>query len=157
MSINTLQSLIGAGAICASILTLGGCQREEPVPTQPKIGTTTGTTTGTSAPVTPAPVTPAPDNSANNKADATGDTKTPLDQSEASEDIKITAAIRRAILEEKGMSINGQNCKVITEAGGVVTLRGVANTQAEKDRIGVLARAVAGVTRVENQLEVKAG
>ena len=53
------------------------------------------------------------------------------------------------------MSINAQNCKVICDKA-VVTLRGVVNSQAEKDTIGAKAMAVAGVISVDNQLVVKA-
>lgn len=145
-------------SIIASMLAVTGCEKQQPEPTQSELGTTTGTTSPTTPyPGNTYPTTPAraPDNTANNRQDASGDTRTPLDQSEASEDIRITAAIRRAILDEEGMSMNGQNCKVITQAGGIVTLRGVVDNQAEKDRIDVLAKAVTGVTRVDNQLEVK--
>lgn len=83
------------------------------------------------------------------------DTKTPMDQSESSANIRITADIRKAILDDKSMSVNAQNCKVITESTGVVTLRGPVNSQAEKDAIGAIAKAVAGVTRVDNLLDIK--
>lgn len=98
---------------------------------------------------------PAADNTATNKADRSNDTKTPMDQSQSSDDIRITADIRRAIMEDKSMSTNAENCKVITDKAGVVTLRGVVNSQAEKDSIEAKAKAVAGVSRVDNQLEVK--
>jgi len=78
-----------------------------------------------------------------------------MDQSQASGDVKITAEIRRAIMDDETMSANAQNCKVITDKSGVVTLRGVVNSQAEKDSIEAKAKSVAGVTRVDNQLEVK--
>jgi len=99
---------------------------------------------------------PPPDNTANNRADRTRDTKTPMDQSESSADIRVTADIRRSIMDDKDLSMNAQNCKIITDKAGVVTLRGVVNSQAEKDSIGAKASGVAGVTRVDNQLEVKA-
>lgn len=105
---------------------------------------------------TPKPA-PAPDNTAKNKVDGGSDTKTPMDQSQAVGEIKITADIRRAIMEDKTMSMNAQNCKIVTEKSGLVTLRGVVNSQAEKDSIEAKAAAVAGVTKVDNQLEVKPG
>lgn len=108
-----------------------------------------------SRPIESAPVAPAADNTAKNKVDRTEPTKTPLDQSNSKSDIDITARIRRAIMEDKAMSMNAQNCKIITE-NGVTTLRGPVESQAEKDAIGAKAAAVAGVTRVDNQLEVKA-
>lgn len=98
---------------------------------------------------------PDADNTAKNKVDRSGDTKTSLDQSESSAHIKITAEIRRAIMDDDNMSMNAQNCKIITDKSAVVTLRGPVNSQAEKDSIDAKAKAVAGVTRVDNQLEVK--
>ncbi len=113
--------------------------------------------TGSTTPPAPTNPTPAADNTATNKADRGTDSKTPMDQSQAAADINITAAIRRAIMAEKDMSMNGQNCKVITDKGGIVTLRGVVNSQAERDSIEAMAKSVAGVTKVDNQLEIKPG
>lgn len=96
----------------------------------------------------------AADNTARNKVDRDADTKTSFDQSESSPDIKITAAIRREIMKADDMSTTAQNCKVITEKG-TVTLRGPVNNLSEKDRIATLASNVAGVVRVDNQLEIK--
>lgn len=101
-----------------------------------------------------APAGTAPDNTAKNKDDLNSQTKTPMDQSNSSSDIKITADIRRAIMAESGMSTNAQNCKIITDKG-VVTLRGPVASQAEKDSIEAKAKAAAGVNRVINELEVK--
>jgi osmotically-inducible protein OsmY len=95
-----------------------------------------------------------PDNTANNRGDQKPENKTPMDQKENAADIKITAEIRRAIMDDKAMSTNAQNAKIIT-ADGVVTLRGVVASQAEKDAIEAKAKAVAGVTRVDNLLEIK--
>lgn len=130
-----------AAAFC---LTVVGCDKND----NNKNGTSSTGTSSSSKPTTP----PMPDNTAKNKDhDAT---KTPLDQNENTADIKITADIRRAIMDDKAMSTNAQNCKVITEKG-MVTLRGVVDSQTEKDSVEAKAKAVAGVTRVDNQLEVK--
>jgi hyperosmotically inducible periplasmic protein len=99
---------------------------------------------------------PAPDNTASNApANKPDTTKSPMDQSQTSEDIRITADIRRAVLNDKAMSMNAQNCKIITDNMGKVVLRGIVDTQREKDTIEALAKATAGVKSVENQLEVK--
>lgn len=103
---------------------------------------------------TPAAGTDA-DNTARNKVDRDIATKTPMDQSNSSADIKITADIRRAIMDDKSMSTNAQNCKIITDKSGVVTLRGPVASQAEKDGIESKAKAIAGVSSVVNELEVK--
>lgn len=111
----------------------------------------------------PAPATPQSSGSTNHTDmddhmpdmdDHMGD-KTPMDQSESSAAIAITAAIRRAVMNENGMSLSAQNCKIITDAAGVVTLTGEVASQAEKDSIETLAKTVPGVTRVDNQLTIK--
>lgn len=112
------------------------------------------TSSSTPNTATPRDTTPDADNTKRNEVDQSGNTKTPLDQSEKKTDIDITAEIRRAIMDAEGMSVNGQNVKIMTDAG-VVTLRGPVESAAEKDRIAALATAVVGVTHVDNQLEVK--
>jgi hyperosmotically inducible protein len=105
----------------------------------------------------PAPTKPVkPDNTANNTRDRDTNTTTPLDQSNDARDIEITANIRKAVVDDSALSTNAKNVKIITTKGGVVTLRGVVHSQAEKDSIEAKAKAVAGVQSVTNQLEVKA-
>jgi osmotically-inducible protein OsmY len=96
-----------------------------------------------------------PDNTANNKRDQNANTPTPIDQSNDSKDIEISAQIRRAIMDDASMSTNAKNIKIITAKGGAVTLRGVVDSQAEKDAVEAKAKGVAGVQSVDNQLEVK--
>jgi osmotically-inducible protein OsmY len=97
---------------------------------------------------------PAADNTAKNERDASGDSKTSGDQSESSEDIKITAAIRRAIVADDSLTMTATNVKIIT-ADGKVTLRGPVKTAAEKSRIAQIAKKEAGKATIDNQLEVK--
>ncbi len=96
----------------------------------------------------------AADNTGRNVRDRSGATRTSGDQSNSPEDIKITAAIRRAVVADKSLTMTATNVKIIT-AGGVVTLRGPVKTAAEKTRIGELAMKNAGKAKVDNQLEVK--
>jgi osmotically-inducible protein OsmY len=98
---------------------------------------------------------PAADNTAKNERDRSGETLTPGDQSNSPEDLKITTAIRRAIVAEKSLSITAKNVKIIT-AEGMVTLRGPVNSAEEKSTIAKLARSAAGEAKIDNQLEVKA-
>lgn len=104
---------------------------------------------------TPSTTTPNADNTARNKGDGSSEVKTPTDQSQSSIDVKITAEIRRAVMDDKNLSSNAKNCKIITDKAGVVTLRGVVDSQSEKDVIEGYAKGVAGTTKVDNQLEVK--
>jgi osmotically-inducible protein OsmY len=97
---------------------------------------------------------PAADNTAKNERDASGDTKTSGDQSNSPEDIKITAAIRRAIVADDSLTMTATNVKIIT-ADGKVTLRGPVKTAAEKTKIAELAKKEAGKATIDNQLEVK--
>lgn len=95
-----------------------------------------------------------PDNSATNQRDrGSAASPTPIDQGESEADRRITADIRKAIMAEPGLSMNAQNCKVITK-NGKVTLRGPVATQAERDTIEAKAKTVSGVNSVVNELEV---
>ena len=95
-----------------------------------------------------------PDNSAKNQRDRAGETKTSGDQSNSSEDTKVTADIRRAIVKDSSLTMAAKNVKVIT-AGGIVTLRGPVNSAEEKTKIEQLASAAAGGAKIDNQLEIK--
>lgn len=97
----------------------------------------------------------AADNTAKNERDSSGETKTSGDQSNSPEDIKITAAIRRAVVAEGSLSMTAKNVKIIT-TGGMVTLRGPVDTAEEKATIARLAKSAAGDAKIDNQLEVKA-
>lgn len=96
----------------------------------------------------------ARDNTGVNERDRDDATKTPFDQAENSADIKITAEIRRAVVGGEGLSTNAKNIKIMTE-NGVVTLRGPVASEGEKAAIQALALTVAGVARIDNQLEVQ--
>jgi osmotically-inducible protein OsmY len=97
---------------------------------------------------------PAVDNSRKNERDRSGETKTSGDQSNSSEDVKITAAVRRAVVGDNSLSMTAKNVKIIT-ANGTVTLRGPVKNDAEKAKIAELAQSAAGNANIDNQLEVK--
>jgi hyperosmotically inducible periplasmic protein len=99
--------------------------------------------------------TPAADNTSKNQRDRSGETRTSGDQSNSPEDVKITAAIRRAVVEDNSLSATAKNVKIIT-ADGTVTLRGPVQNEAEKTKIAELAQSAAGNAKIDNQLEVKA-
>ncbi|GDY14258.1 hypothetical protein LBMAG53_31360 [Planctomycetota bacterium] len=65
----------------------------------------------------------AVDNSGQNAADRNSGSVTPLDQGNSASDVTITRDIRRLVTDEKNLSINGRNVKIITR-DGAVTLRG---------------------------------
>jgi osmotically-inducible protein OsmY len=95
----------------------------------------------------------APDNSGRNVRDRDNQTKTPVDQSENEADRTITQNIRQAITADDSLSTNAKNVKIITN-DGTVTLRGPVKSEKEKTDIEAKAKQVAGVKRVDNQIEV---
>jgi osmotically-inducible protein OsmY len=94
------------------------------------------------------------DNTVRNQRDQNEATKTPFDQSENQADLDISANIRKSIVDDDSLSVNAHNVKIITN-GGIVTLRGPVNSAKEKQAIEMKAKQVAGVTRVENLLEIE--
>ena len=95
-----------------------------------------------------------PDNTATNERDRSGETKTSGDQSNSSADLKITQAIRRALMKDRELSTMAKNIKVVT-ANGQVTLRGPVKTVQEKTKVDQIARSAAGGAQIDDQLEVK--
>ena len=95
-----------------------------------------------------------PDNTATNERDRSGETKTSGDQSNSSADLKVTQAIRRALMKDRELSTMAKNIKVVT-ANGQVTLRGPVKTVQEKTKVDQIARSAAGGARIDDQLEVK--
>jgi hyperosmotically inducible periplasmic protein len=94
------------------------------------------------------------DNTGVNVRDRGAATDTPQTQPNNEADRKLLAAVRRAVVGEKSLSTSAHNVKIIVKAG-VVTLRGPVKTDDEKASVQKLAQQVAGVSSVENQLDVK--
>lgn len=95
-----------------------------------------------------------PDNTARNARDRDPKAITPMDQGNSKSDIDTTAKIRREIVDQKGLSVNAQNVKIITN-NGRVTLRGPVDTAEEKRMIGEIATGIATSEQTDNQLEVR--
>jgi hyperosmotically inducible protein len=94
------------------------------------------------------------DNTAINERDRSGENQTSVDQSNNSADLKITQAIRQALMKDSKLSMTAKNIKVITN-NGRVTLRGPVKTAQEKTKIDQLARSAAGGAKIDDQLDVK--
>jgi hyperosmotically inducible protein len=94
-----------------------------------------------------------PDNSGRNVRDRDNQSKTSGDQSEKEADRKISRNIRDAITSDDSLSTNAKNGKIIT-SDGTVTLRGPVKSDKEKAEIEAKAKQVAGVKKVDNQLEI---
>lgn len=95
------------------------------------------------------------DNTAKNEQDRSGETKTPMDQSNKPEDIKVTQEIRKAVMDDSALSFTAKNVKIIT-AAGKVTLRGAVDSTEEKAKIAAYAKQNAGKNKVVNEIEAKA-
>lgn len=93
------------------------------------------------------------DNTKVNKRDRS-DAKTAFDQPNDKADIKVAAAVRKAIVGDDSLSTSARNIKLIA-AKGVVTLRGPVKSTDEKATVESLARKVDGVKSVDNQLDIK--
>ena len=95
-----------------------------------------------------------PDNTAVNERDRSGETQTSGDQSNSSADLKITQAIRQALMKDGELSTTAKNVKIITN-NGQVTLRGPVKNAQEKAKIDQLAKSAASGAKIDDQLEVK--
>jgi osmotically-inducible protein OsmY len=95
----------------------------------------------------------AADDSGKNSRDPSAAAVTPGDQAHAKTDLSITQSIRQAVVADTALSPNAHNVKIVT-SDGVVTLRGPVANAAEKVAVGATAQRVAGVSRVDNQLEL---
>ena len=74
-------------------------------------------------------------------------------QSNNQADLHLAARIRRAIVKDQSLSTTAHNVKVVCN-NGQVTLRGPVKSDQEKARIGQDAQAIAGVSSVDNQLDI---
>jgi hyperosmotically inducible protein len=72
---------------------------------------------------------------------------------EAVKDSIITTKIKAEMAKDK--SVSAMHIKVETDANGVVQLSGTAKSQSEADKAVTLAKAVKGVTSVDNQIKVQ--
>lgn len=100
------------------------------------------------------PAQTAPDNTGRNVRDRGGVTLTPGDQSENEADRTLTQEIRKAVVADDSLSTMAKNIKIIT-VDRVVTLRGPVQSPQEREAIQAKAQQIAGIDRVDNQLEVK--
>jgi osmotically-inducible protein OsmY len=90
---------------------------------------------------------------ARDRDDTSGTKPNAMDQSNDPADVKLTADIRKSITDDDSLSMNAHNVKVITRGGNVV-LRGPVDSAEERDKVAAKAKQIAGVKRVDNQLEI---
>jgi hyperosmotically inducible protein len=94
------------------------------------------------------------DNTQMNRRDRDNQTVTPAHQPNDKADIKLAAAVRRAIVKDKSLSTTAHNIKIVASQGAV-TLRGPVKSEEEKARVETTVKSVAGVNSVDNELDVK--
>jgi len=90
------------------------------------------------------------DNSAANLKPA--DSSTPTVAASDSDDRRVTAQIRQALLADKSFSVLAQNVQIATNQDAVI-LRGAVGSK-ELNRIETLAAQYAGSRQIDNQLTV---
>jgi hyperosmotically inducible periplasmic protein len=127
-------SVIPAAALCLSVLATG-VALAQPSTTPPATG-------GSMA-----------ENTQTNQRDASMHTTTPVDQPNNSADIRLAASVRKAVVGDHSLSTKAHNVKLVA-ASGVVTLRGPVISATEKAKVGQVVQSVAGVSEVNNQLDV---
>jgi hyperosmotically inducible protein len=93
------------------------------------------------------------DNTGKNTRDRDDQSQTATDQSNDPADIKMTADIRKMVVNDGSLSMMAKNVKIIT-IDGVIILRGPVETQKEKAAIESHARH-AGAKQITNELEIK--
>ncbi len=94
-----------------------------------------------------------PDNTKVNKRDRNQDAVTADQQKENATDRDLTKKIRRAIVEDKSLSVYAHNIKVVSQ-NGTVTLKGPVHTEEEKDAIAAKASEIAGAANIKNEISV---
>ena len=96
-----------------------------------------------------------PDNTKVNKQDRETNQPTADQQANNAADLDLTKNIRRAIMEDKSLSTNAHNVKVISQ-NGTVTLKGPVKSDTEKSAIVSKAVSLAGgADKVVDQMSVK--
>lgn len=92
------------------------------------------------------------DNTDKNERDRSDKTLTSGDQGGSEADRNVTQQVRQGVIADDALSTTSKNVKIIT-VDGVVTLRGPVKSEQEKASVAAIAQRVAGVKRVDNQLE----
>ncbi len=93
------------------------------------------------------------DNTGRNIRDRNQLNKTADDQKLVGKEVDILAGIRRKIVANENLSVNGKNIKIIVDHD-VVTLRGPVNSLQEKSWIEAAAAQTASNCKIVSELEV---
>jgi hyperosmotically inducible protein len=93
------------------------------------------------------------DNTKVNQRDKSAASTTADQQKENQPDRELTRKIRRSLMQDKSLSTNAHNVKIISE-NGLVVLKGPVNSAAEKQSVEAKVAEIAGADKVTSQLEV---
>jgi hyperosmotically inducible periplasmic protein len=96
------------------------------------------------------------DNTERNKRDRDGRTMTAEKQGNSKFDVDLLARLRKAVVDDKELSTNAHNVKIVVN-GGRIWLRGPVASEAEKTRVEALVKEIAGGKTVTSSLEVVKG
>jgi len=97
---------------------------------------------------------PSPDNTRMNQHDRNANGPTADQQQNDKSDRVLPQQIRKAFTEDKSLSSDAHNVKVITQ-DGQVTLKGPVRSEQEKQALESKAAAIAGEGKVTSDLMVK--
>lgn len=117
-------------------------------------GTAIAQSTSTAPAVPPAQATPSADSTRMNERDRGNTEETAQSQMLGKGDRELLAAVRRSVVKDKSLSTMAHNIKILA-SNGVVTLRGPVKSTDEKSRVEALVKQVAGVSSVQNNLDIK--
>jgi len=93
------------------------------------------------------------DNTGINKRDTSSKRINADQQGQTKEDREITQKIRQAVVDDKSLSTNAHNVKIIT-VDGVVTLKGPVASEAEKRNIEEKAAQIAGNNKIKSEIGI---
>ena len=96
---------------------------------------------------------PKADNTAQNIGATSKDAVTAEKQKNGKNQVTLLADIRKAIMAEKGLSMDAKNIKILYSKG-IATLIGPVDSDAEKIKVEELAMGCNGVTSVKNLVTV---
>ena len=82
-----------------------------------------------------------------------GNAQTADDQKNNKDDVALTAKVRKAIMDDKTLSVTAKNVKIIAQ-NGMITLKGEVKTEEEKNTIASRARDIAGANQVSDLITV---
>lgn len=93
------------------------------------------------------------DNTKINKRDRSPDQVTADQQGGNKQDRELTQKIRQAVYNDKSLSTNAHNVKIIT-VNGVVTLKGPVKSEQEKKVVEELAAQIAGKGNIKSEIGI---